>query len=152
MTDVALAFLTFSAAIWVGAIVYQSAVVAPTAFASLDEPATRKLLRALFPRFFRLGLICGLGMLLACLVLLAVAGVSETLVRLIGAVLVALCLQGVALWTVPRINAARDAGDAGIRRFKKLHALSVLTTLAVLVIGLAILVVVGDADGFIPRS
>lgn len=135
-------------AIWVGAIVFHSAIVAPSVFATLDEPGARSLLRTLFPRFFRLGLVCG-GIMAFVLVL--VAGFSEwTPVLVFLAALTALMIvfEGVSLWLVPRINAARDAGDAGAARFASLHRLSVMLTLAILLAGIAVLITVGLSADF----
>ena len=67
METFAAAVLTISAGVWIGAIVFQSAVVAPAVFVDLDEAAARSFLRTLFPRFFRLGLVCGALMLAALL-------------------------------------------------------------------------------------
>ena len=47
-------------AVWIGSIVFQSFVVAPTIFKRLPPESAGVVLRALFPRFFRLGLLCGL--------------------------------------------------------------------------------------------
>ena len=53
---------------WVGAILFQSAIVAPSVFGVLDDAAARGFLRTLFPRFFRFGMICAGLCLLAALV------------------------------------------------------------------------------------
>lgn len=126
-------------AVWVGAIVFQSTIVAPTVFRHLDQAAARRFLRALFPRMYRLGLMCGAILLSS----LAIAGISShwpvKLVLLLGASMLMILLEGSALWLVPRINRARDAGSEGERRFKALHRVSVLLSLLVLVIGITVL-------------
>ena len=143
MTDFAIALLTISAGTWIGAIVFQSAVVAPAVFVDLDERAARSLLRTLFPRFFRLGLVCGALMLAA----LAITGVasdwSATVVVLLVVTTAMIGLELVSLWMVPHINAARDAGEAGQQRFSKLHRLSVLLTIVILALGVGILFAIG---------
>ena len=63
--DWLLAAVNVTAAIWVGAIIFQSMAVAPVVFRSLDEGAARVFLRAIFPRLFKLGLGCGVVMILA---------------------------------------------------------------------------------------
>ncbi len=65
MTAFATALLIIPAATWLGSIVFQTAVVAPAVFVNLDEATARKFLRTVFPRFYRLGLVCGALMALA---------------------------------------------------------------------------------------
>jgi len=125
--------LTIALATWLGAIVLQSLVVAPTLFTVLDEGPAGRVLRRLFPRFFRLGLICG-AVALLCIAALYLGPVDAphagiaTLV-LVGAITAS---QGICLWLVPRINAARDRGPSGARSFRQLHGASVTLTLAAL--------------------
>lgn len=112
---------------WLGSIIFQSAVVAPVAFSSLDQDGARRLLRRLFPRFFRLGIACGVVALSG----IALAGRAPgSLVFLIVAGM--LFANVIALAMVPAINAASDAGAAGKQRFRILHGTSVLLTLGVL--------------------
>ena len=114
---------------WFGSIVFQSAIVAPVVFTALDADGARRVLRTLFPRFFRLGIACGL-VAFAGLVFTPGAFDRPVLPGLVGAMLIA---NAVALAVVPATNAARDAGEAGEARFRALHRLSVGLTLAVLV-------------------
>lgn len=133
------ALLIAAAGIWIGAIVFQSAVVAPTVFVDLDESAARAFLRRLFPRFFKLGLICGVLMLAG----LALVGFDAPNSLIITALTVAMLILEVAsLWMVPSINAARDAGADGKARFDRLHRLSVLFTVLILLLGLAVVVLI----------
>ena len=119
----------FLSGITVGVIILQTAVFAPTIFTTIDLEPAGKLLRALFPKFFRL------------LVLLAIAnaialwlGEEGTVVRWI---LVALSgvLPMVCAAMVPPTNRATDRGDKAT--FKKLHALSVVFTVLVLLANIA---------------
>ena len=142
METVAAALLTISAGVWTGAIVFQSAVVAPAVFVDLNEAAARAFLRTLFPRFFRLGLICGALMLTGLLGLGAVAGWTTTVVVLACGTIVMIILEAISLAMVPHINAARDAGEAGHAKFTRLHRSSVLLTVAILLLGITILAVV----------
>lgn len=145
MTTLTTILLLAAAGTWVGAILFQSAIVAPSVFTALDEAAARGFLRTLFPRFFRLGLACS-GLSLAGAV---VAGVSAGWPP--GAVTVAMLaaamtlLAVIALAMIPSINAARDAGDTGARRFATLHRLNVLATLGMLGLGISIIVMIGRA-------
>ena len=144
-----LAIINVAAAAWVGAIVFQSFVVAPTTFKSLDESQARGFLRALFPRFYQLGLACGVIMLIATGIAGSVSGWPPLLRWLLAAAAVMTAAEFVSLRMVPGINAARDQGAAGRARFDRLHRASVLLTLLILILGLAALVLlaVGAAPG-----
>jgi hypothetical protein len=129
-------------ATWVGAIVFQSAVVAPTVFATVDESQARAFLRALFPRFFRLGLACGAIMTVSIAASAWMSGWTAALSILSGLTAAMLAFEAGSLWLVPHINAARDAGDAGVARFQTLHRLSVLFTVIILLLGIVVLTVI----------
>ena len=145
MLDIGFIAITLATAIWVGAIVFQSAVVAPSVFTTLDASDAGALLRNLFPRFFAAGLLCGAVMVVAVGLMVA-TGAGGDLVRIAGAAaVVMLALQFAASRMVPAINAARDAGDAGKRRFGRLHALNVILTVLVLLLGIGLLGVLAVA-------
>lgn len=132
-----------AAGIWVGTIIFQSAIVAPATFKVLDEAHARSFLRALFPRFFRLGLACGIVMATALAVVSVGGPGSNTLTTLAVLTAVMLIFGAISLALVPLINAARDAGQAGAGRFKTLHRLSVILTVLVLLLGLAAIATIG---------
>ena len=134
--------LTLSTAVWVGAIVFQSAVVAPAVFVELDEAAARSFLRTLFPRFFRLGLICGVLMLAAVLGFAAFSGWTAPVAILALITFIMIILEATSLAMVPHINSARDAGATGHAKFERLHRTSVLLTVAILLLGISVLVIV----------
>ncbi|MDJ0941100.1 MAG: DUF4149 domain-containing protein [Woeseiaceae bacterium] len=138
--SISVSVLAIATAVWVGAILFQSAVVAPSVFTVLDEAAARRFLRALFPRFFRLGAACGAAMLIAALVGGLVAGWTPVTVWASAVSTATLVLSLTALSIIPATNAARDAGDAGRARFVTLHRVSVLMTVAMLFLGLVLLV------------
>lgn len=138
-----LAWLALSAAalanaVWVGAIVFQSAIVAPSVFSSLEAPDASKFLRRLFPSFFRLGIACG-GIMTAGFVFLAFWSDPEHVVWPFALSGVMTVFAVVSLVMVPGINAARDAGEAGAVRFERLHRLSVLLTVLILLAGIFVL-------------
>lgn len=139
MEAIALAVLTIAAAVWIGSIVFQSAIVAPTVFVNLDEGSARVFLRTLFPRLFVLGLLCGALMAASMLLVGLASGWTATSATILGSTLVMLFLGGLSLRMVPHINAARDAGEAGKPTFKRLHRTNVSMTMVVLLLGLAIL-------------
>ncbi|MEL7023809.1 MAG: DUF4149 domain-containing protein [Pseudomonadota bacterium] len=142
MTTFGICLTVLALAIWVGSIVFQSAVVAPSVFTALDSEHAGKFLRGLFPRFFKAGLVCGAVMLLG-LALMYFGGAWSEDLTLFAAIVVAMSsLQAAAGAMVPAINAARDAGEAGRKRFGQLHGVNVLLTIAVLLLGIALIVVV----------
>ena len=142
METLAIAVVTISAGIWVGTVVFQSAIVAPTVFVDLDEATARSFLRTLFPRFFRLGLVCGALMLAGLIAIGLIAGWTTTVVSLAAMTGVMFSLEWISLAMVPYINAARDAGAAAHSRFARLHRTNVLLTVLILLLGIALLAIV----------
>lgn len=143
METLAAVLFLIGGSVWVGAIVFQSAVVAPAVFGNLDNSAARVFLRALFPRFFRFGLICGLLMIFSVAWLVMVTGWSDMLIQLAAMTGVMFVLEVVSLGMVASINAARDEGASGDSRFQRLHRASVLMTILIMVLGISVLVLFG---------
>lgn len=139
MEAVALAILTTAAAVWIGAIVFQSAIVAPVVFVNLDEASARVFLRTLFPRLFLLGLVCGAIMAASLLYVGYASGWTTAVSGIATATLLMLVFGAVSLWMVPHINAARDEGTAGVARFRQLHRANVSLTMLILLLGIAVL-------------
>lgn len=138
MTAIAVSVANLAVAVQVGAIVFHSAVVAPTVFRQLDEASARRFLRTIFPRFYWLGLYCGIVATIALGVAALTAG-SVLLQACLAAAIVMTILEVASLRLTPVINAARDAGAAERARFARLHRLSVVLTLVVLLLGVAVL-------------
>jgi O-antigen/teichoic acid export membrane protein len=63
-----------------------------------------------------------------------------TILAIITAVM--LIFQAISLSLVPLINAARDSGAVGEKRFRRLHRLSVLLTVLVLLLSLVVIAAV----------
>lgn len=123
-------------AIWLGSVVCVSFVVAPVAHGQFPAAEARRFLRPLFPRYYRLGAICGFVAL--GVVLLGRAGLSqEELARLtipVAVAMVASLIGGELI--LPRL---RDL-DGEDERFARLHQVSAMlntTTLAALVLAVA---------------
>lgn len=114
----------FVSGVVVGVIVLQTAILAPTIFRSLEPGPAGTLLRAMFPKFFRLLAVLGVGSVVAT----ALSAEPGVLRFAVGAMTVGLPVACAAL--VPATNRATDRGDSAT--FKKLHTLSVVMTLAVL--------------------
>jgi len=143
MTVTATILLLIATGAWAGAILFQSAIVAPSVFSALDAPSARKFLRMLFPRFFRLGVICSTLALATTIILGAAGGWQSRDVAMIGlSALMALLAVG-TLMMIPAINSARDAGESGAVRFTALHRMSVAATVIMLAIGLSLIALVG---------
>lgn len=145
MDIVAGALIALSSGVWTGAIVCQSAIVAPSVFAVLDEPEARPLLRRLFPRLFRLGIGCGVILFASCVLVAISSSWSVAGSALVAVSGLMLAMQAMALMMVPAINAARDAGESGASRFRTLHGGSVALTISILILGTGILAVSGAA-------
>ena len=128
---------------WVGSILFFSFVVAPVIFTVLGAESGAKFVRALFPRYYLWGAICGAVALPAF-----VAGplcYPEFRGPRVGLqALAILCGTLIMLYAgnslVPAINRARDAGPVGHQQFLRLHRLSVRLNAVALVIGLGLLI------------
>ncbi len=99
----------------IGMIGTVSALVAPIVFRALDPGAAGAFLRRLFPRYF----VTAAVVALAAAVLAAASGLWGEGLLLAGDA----AAFAVARALVPRINAAKDRGDA---RFARLHRASTL--------------------------
>ncbi|MEM1174219.1 MAG: DUF4149 domain-containing protein [Pseudomonadota bacterium] len=137
METIAITLFIIACGSWMGAILFHSAVVAPTTFTRLPAEHAGTFLRGLFPRFFVFGLICG-GVMLAAVV--ALAALQQGRDWLLTGTLIMVVLEAVSLAMVPAINRARD--EERKQAFGRLHGINVLLTLAILAIGLTLLWVV----------
>ena len=139
-----------SAGVWLGTIVFHGAVVAPTVFRSLSEADASAFLRALFPRYYRLGIVCGLTLSAA---LFAGAYLQDWPVVMrwqLGIALAMTALTAYSLRLVPLINAARDAGAAAEARFHALHKRAVAINLVILLCVFVIVISAGaTASGMV---
>ena len=137
-------FLTtavLSSSIWFGAMVFLSVVLAPIVFNVLTEHGASRLLRALFPRYYQLGIACGIVLHLALLCLFVTTGVlSTSLLWSICGSLIIILLGFYSLALIPRINRARDAGASMSKIFDQLHRRSVIMNVINIVITFGILI------------
>ena len=117
--------------IWVGSIIFFSAIIAPTVFKVLDEKSAGLFLRAFFPKYYIFGLIMGL---LSIVLIFMLSIPTNTMLLALLIVMIALTVTSKLM--IPVINAARDMGEAGVRRFKKLHTISVMLNVLTLIVGL----------------
>jgi len=114
----------------VGFILFQSVINAPLLFKTLEISMARPLLRAIFPILFKINTLLSAG-----LIALAFAG-AHNLKILIGAA-ASFILSLLCALAVPYTNRAADAGNQ--RAFKIWHTFSVVVTMIVLVVNIAII-------------
>lgn len=128
---------------WVGSILFFSFSVAPMIFTALGVESGGKFARALFPRYYAWGAICGAIALPAavaaplCYPEYRGPAVGVQTMVILACILVML-YAGNSL--TPAINAARDAGPAGKARFERLHRRSVWLNSLVLIAGIGLLI------------
>ena len=118
----------FLISIWVGSIIFFSAIIAPTVFKALDEKNAGIFLRAFFPKYYIFGIILG--------IIALILGIKAMSLILVSMVVAMILLSIISRLMIPVINAARDMGVEGESRFKKLHTLSVFLNILTLIIGL----------------
>ena len=123
--------ITVLISIWIGVIVFFSAIIAPTVFKTLDEKSAGVFLRAFFPKYYLFAIVIGL----AALALIMVFNIEMSNILYIAIVSMTV-LSIISRFMIPIINKARDMGEKGKQKFNRLHALSVSLNVITLVIGL----------------
>ena len=108
-----------------GAILFHTAIIAPTVFKTLGPAEVKIFLRAVFPKLFNLLVFLGIIMLV-----LFFFGMGSIYVALTTTILPLVC-GGL----VPATNKARDEGKD--IAFKRLHTISVVLTVVVLLSNLS---------------
>jgi hypothetical protein len=139
-------------ALWVGSIMFFSFVVAPTVFKVLKPEEAARLQRALFPRYYLVGVICA-GVGIVCVGLLLAERAFGRWPGVLSLLLLA-AMGATNFWlrqtVVPRMAelreqrvmaAAEDSPDAAEAEaeWKSLHRMSVKLNVAVLICGWALL-------------
>lgn len=110
--------------VWLGSIGFFSFVVAPRAFAVLEEDAAATLVNDVFPRYY----LVGMGFGVVAIAAAVLGGGGRTTVVVAAAAGVGVVTNAYARWVlVPRIQAAE--GDA----FQRYHGRSVALNLVTLV-------------------
>ena len=123
--------ITVLISIWIGVIVFFSAIIAPTVFKTLDEKSAGVFLRAFFPKYYLFAIVIGV----AALALIMVFNIEMSNILYIAIVSMTI-LSIISRFMIPIINNARDMGEKGKQKFNRLHALSVSLNVITLVIGL----------------
>ena len=117
----------------VGLILLQTAIVAPTLAKTLSREAFGVSIRVIWPKFFLLLAGSGVGSLTALLA-------SENRPFLVLSIAVATVLLPLICYgLIPATNRATDTGNTAL--FKKLHLLSVLFTVVVLLANMGVMFV-----------
>ena len=114
----------------VGVILLQTTIFAPTLFNTLNEKSAGKLIRALFPKFFLVISVLG-----AC-AFLAFLQSDEATIWQFGTSAMSIICPLICRSLIPRTNRARDEGDE--ITFDRLHRISVVLTVVVLLANLAL--------------
>ena len=108
-----------------GAILFHTAIIAPTVFKILGPAEVKIFLRAVFPKLFNLLVFLGIIMLV-----LFFFGMGSIYVALTTTILPLVCGK-----LVPATNKARDEGND--IAFKRLHSISIVLTVVVLLSNLS---------------
>lgn len=142
-------------AVWVGSIVFFSFAVAPTVFKVLKPEDAAKLQRAVFPKYYLVGMVCA-AVGIVCVGILLVDRAFGKWPGILSLLLLA-AMGATDLWlrqaVVPQMNDLRERRVVIIEsgqqpepalesEWKSLHRLSVQLNGAVLLCGLALLFLV----------
>jgi len=103
-----------------GAILFQTSIIAPSVFKVLEPLQAKVFLRTIFPNLFNMLVVLG-----ALMLILFLLGKGNIYVAIITMLLPFICGR-----LVPATNKARDEGNDEM--FKKLHTISVVLTVIVL--------------------
>ena len=105
-----------------GVILFQTAIIAPSIFKVLSPDNAGPFLRTIFPKLFMfVAVLSGVGFVLSF-----ISSNNTGLVVFFGSLLFML----ICYYIVPMTNRARDAGNDNA--FKRLHSVSVVLTMIVL--------------------
>lgn len=132
----------FSVSFWLGAMVFFSAFVAPTAFSVLDRESAGRLVSTVFPRYYLFGLVLGI---------LALVGVIGRFFPgrepAWGPLVLLVLMLGMSAFALlvllPQLHALRQATPGASVAFARLHRLSVALNLATMLAGLTLVFVEG---------
>jgi hypothetical protein len=110
-----------------GMILFQTAIVAPVVFTTLDAENASNFLRKIFPRFFMVIFILGISALIVSSAILSIQGIIIAAITAIS--------MFISYLVVPATNKARD--EERSKAFRRLHTLTVVLTLFTLLANLS---------------
>ncbi len=151
MTPAVKWFYLVSLGVWVGSIIFFSFFIAPTVFKVLKPEDAARLQRALFPKYYLVGIVCAgigivcVGLLLAerafgkwpgvaSLLLLAAMGTTDFWLRQA----VVPRMAEIREQRAAALEAGKEPDPAVEEEWKSLHRLSVQLNVAVLLAGFAL--------------
>tara|TARA_Y100001970_G_scaffold111221_1_gene138852 strand:+ start:1289 stop:1690 length:402 start_codon:yes stop_codon:yes gene_type:complete len=113
-----------------GIILYQSIVVAGTAFKFLETNQVSIFLRSIFPKFFKF--ISVFGIISFILNIIFKTHLYLIVISCLTVVLALTCLM-----IIPKTNRAKDENDTSL--FQLLHTISVLLTILILILNISLI-------------
>ncbi|VAX19127.1 hypothetical protein MNBD_NITROSPINAE04-331 [hydrothermal vent metagenome] len=135
--------------IWIGSVVFFSFIGAPSIFQTVDKKTAGDIVGVIFPKYYLLGYICSLISLGALAFLGAKSGFLFPVKAGLAILAVMACITFYSgLVTAPKVNSVKyqirgetdEAKLAPLRKqFGKLHGISMVLNLTVLLLGLALL-------------
>ncbi|MBI5197952.1 MAG: DUF4149 domain-containing protein [Nitrospirae bacterium] len=135
-----------SLTVWFGSLVFFSFVGAPAIFKTLPREQAGNVVGVIFPKYYLLGIVCGL-IALGCLMILSMAGGQWSTVRIILLVVMIMTTLYAGFVLSPKardLNAQiRVATEEGAKKnlqqqFSSLHRQSVTLNSVVLLAGVAV--------------
>jgi len=132
-----------SLVVWIGSIVFFSFFVAPVVFKTLEREKAGELVGIIFPRYYKLGYVCGTLILLSFLVSGA-EGIGLKWcawgIMILASVLAGVGVNPKAKLLKEKIKSASEEDKPGLEaKFKSLHSLSVKLNAVTLFSGLWLL-------------
>ena len=109
----------------VGLILFQTIVIAPTFFKTLEIENSRKLLRIIFPKFFIFIVLINL----TSIFISVIGGINYKTISTLAAITL---IATLCYFLIPATNKSSD--DNNKKKFKLLHSLSVISTLIILLL------------------
>ena len=126
---------------WIGSIIFFSFFVAPVVFKILEREKAGEVVGIIFPRYYKIGYVCGVLVLIA-LLLNGPAGLKWCAwgIMMIGTACAGLVVNPKAKILKEQLKVSPEAEKPALEaRFKTLHSLSVKLNAAVLFTGLWLL-------------
>jgi uncharacterized membrane protein len=140
--------LLLAVVVWIGGIVFFSFIASPSVFKLLPRELAGQVVGDIFPKYHLLG-YTSCVVALGCLLGLRQLGTTQA----VGTAAIILALMGTAQVTMgmvigPQVTAARDAAKAAPagsekdrleKKFRRLHAVSMIFNLLLLILGLILI-------------
>ena len=128
---------------WVGSIIFFSFFVAPVVFKNLEREKAGELVGIIFPRYYKVGYVCGALVLMVLLLTgIETAGLKGCAwgIMMLGTLCAGLAVNPKAKIIKEKLREASESDKPELEaRFKTLHSLSVKLNAAVLFAGLWLL-------------